>query len=47
MGQVHIVGVATEPLEQARILDAAHRLPDAEFFDGHRIGHDAAGVYAR
>ena len=47
MGQAHIVGVAPEPLEQARILDAAHRLPDTEFFDGHRIGHDAAGVYAR
>ena len=47
MGQVHVVRVAPEPLEQPRILDTAHRLPDAEFFDRHRIGHDGAGVYAR
>ena len=36
---VEVVGVAAEAVEQPRVLDAAHGLPDGELLDGNRLAH--------
>ena len=37
--QVHVVGVAAEPLDQARVLEARDGLAHREFLDGDRVAH--------
>jgi len=43
--QGHVVGIAAEAAQQARVLQTAHGLSHGELLDGHRLPH-AARVYA-
>jgi hypothetical protein len=45
--QAHVVRVAAEALEEAGILQAAHRLSDGELLGDQQLTHDGARVYAR
>ena len=45
--QAHVVRVAPEAVDEARVLQTTHGLSDGEFLDGHQITHDGAAVYAR
>ena len=47
VGKVHIVGIAAQPLEEVRVLEAPDRLANGEFLDGHGFAHDDLGVYVR
>ena len=38
-GKGHIVRIAAEALDEARVLQAAHGLADSELFDGHGVSH--------
>ncbi len=43
-GEVHVVGIMAETLDETRVLQAAHGLPDGKLFDDQWVAHDVRSI---
>jgi hypothetical protein len=43
-GEVHIVRIMAETLDETRVFQAAHGLPDGKLFDDQWVAHDVRSI---